>query len=226
MPIVLDGIEYLDMLAVLSRQDREVDVFFRDERLFSALAPKNVFNPFNSSAACKTIELILTSVVDVNGKRVVDLGCGSGIIGLACILKGCSDVLFTDINSNIIPLKQHPLIRPQDIVKVQDLCINEPDKSYDVVLAITPSIVVSTDKDIPTNGVEGAIFQKEGFTFGVISEASRVLAKGGELVVWLRNSHRKGIFPYHNIILALHKHFELGKMRKLQPVHRALGSGD
>lgn len=215
VPVVLDDIEYLEMLAVLSRQDREVEVFFRDERLFSVLAPKNVFNPYNSSAACKTIELILTDIVDVKRKRVVDLGCGSGVIGIACIYKGCSHVLFTDINPNIRPLKQHPLLRPHDTVKVQDLCKHEPDESYDVVLALTPSIVVSTDKDITTNSVEGAILQKEGFTFRVISEASRVLAKGGELVVWLRNSHRKGIFPYHSIVLELHKHFNLSTMRIL-----------
>ena len=215
VPVILDDdIGYFERHAILSQQDREFEVFFKDERLFSVLAPQNVFNPYSGDAAHKFIELILTDIVDVKGKRVVDLGCGSGVIGLACIYKGCSHVLFTDINPNISLLKQHPLLRPHDTVKVQDLCKNEPDGSYDFVL-MSPPTSLSTDKDIPTDRVEGALIQKEDFLFRVISEASRVLAKGGELVMGSRFFQRKGILPYHNMILELYKHFDLSTMRIL-----------
>lgn len=34
----------------------------------------------------------------VNGKRVIDIGCGSGILGIAAIIAGATEVIFVDID--------------------------------------------------------------------------------------------------------------------------------
>ena len=124
---------------ILSSQDREIDVSFRGQKIFTVLVPKTIFNPFTEDPNARTdakyfVELIMTGVIDVKGKRVVDLGCGCGVIGLACIQTGATSVLFTDINPNIMALKDNPLLSDSDIMRVQDLLSEEEDAAYDAVI--------------------------------------------------------------------------------------------
>ena len=41
-------------------------------------------------------------VFDVTGKRVVDLGTGTGIVGMTCILAGAGEVVMTDGATEIL----------------------------------------------------------------------------------------------------------------------------
>ncbi len=45
--------------------------------------------------------MILTGEIPVEGQRFVDLGCGSGFIGLAAAERYAKSVLYTDINPKI-----------------------------------------------------------------------------------------------------------------------------
>jgi len=49
-------------------------------------------------------EMVYTSFLhgDIKGKKVIDLGCGSGILGIAALLLGASQVLGIDIDGNAI----------------------------------------------------------------------------------------------------------------------------
>ena len=46
--------------------------------------------------------LMLLDGIDVTGRRVVDVGCGSGILGVAAVMKGASEAYMTDIDENAI----------------------------------------------------------------------------------------------------------------------------
>ena len=46
--------------------------------------------------------LSLLSDIDVTGKKVIDTGCGSGILGIAALKKGAKEVLFRDIDESAL----------------------------------------------------------------------------------------------------------------------------
>ncbi len=74
---------------------------------------------------------------DLNGCRVLDFGCGSGILGIAALLLGCESALGTDIDPqaleasldntrrNNLPAEAFPVYLPQDL----------PQQAVEVVVA-------------------------------------------------------------------------------------------
>ena len=201
------NITYEEKHALLSSTDRVVNVLFQKSHLFSVLVPKNVFNPYMGSAANKLIELVLQNKVDVRDLRVIDLGCGSGVIGLACIYAGASKVLFTDINSNVLTLQQHPMLRSVDEVKVQDLLFGERDESFDLVIMSTPTYIVDNSYELQLSSYKIAIQRKAALLYDVISQTARVLTKGGILCLWVRMP-LDSILSYHAFIMELQGKFD------------------
>lgn len=47
-------------------------------------------------SAIRMAELILDGTIDVHGKQILELGCGSGLAGIAAGMSGAESVLFTD----------------------------------------------------------------------------------------------------------------------------------
>ena len=47
---------------------------------------------------------------DIEGKRIADLGCGTGILGIGCLLLGASKVYFVEKDSDVIPHIKENLI--------------------------------------------------------------------------------------------------------------------
>jgi SAM-dependent methyltransferase len=202
---------YNDKHRFLSSRNRQIHVEFCGRRIYSATVPQNVFNPYKGVAAHKLIELVLNGEIPVEDRRVVDLGCGSGVIGLAAIHKRAASVLFTDINPAVLPLRQHSMLRPMDEVKVQDLLKNEAAASFDVILVSTPTNAIPADRPIESGSVESAIFRTERFLDDLIAEAGRCLASGGTLAMWVKMSHR-GLLPYHHFLTALNRSFDIATM--------------
>ena len=64
-----------------------VDLFWQEKRQFAFTVNAHVFNPIESIAGHKLVDLILSDQIEVADKNVIDLGCGSGVIGLCAIVK-------------------------------------------------------------------------------------------------------------------------------------------
>jgi len=148
------------------------------------LVPKGVFNPYGGIAAQAFMSGVLNEIINAKGKRVLDLGCGCGVIGLCCVFKDSNKVVFSDLHPNVMPLKNNPLIRQQDEVKVQDLCVGETDESYDLVFMPFPSR--SIDRPIEADSYEMGILRNDDLVFRAIEQVGRVLASGGEFVFFYR----------------------------------------
>ena len=76
------------------------------------------------------------------------------------------------------------MIRPQDEVKVQDLCAEEQNNSYDLVFMPFPSR--SIDRPIDPSSYEMGILRNDDLVFRAIEQVGNVLTSQGEFVFFYR----------------------------------------
>jgi len=206
------NITYAEKHQLLSSSARQIDVSYNGNHVYSCTVPKNVFNPYGSMVPRKVVELILDGTMSVKGRKVVDLGCGCGLIGLAAILMDCQQILFSDINPNVMPLQKHPLLREQDSVKVQDVLVNEADESWDSIIACPPSQAL--ERAAATDNYESGIFLSGDLISRIIIDAARVLKPGGEFFLYVRLPHRSFMDCYP-FMMQLNQYFDLSTMNML-----------
>jgi methylase of polypeptide subunit release factors len=178
--------DYVNKHKAMSAQTVVVDLLWRDKKQFAFTVNKHVFNPIESIVGHKLVDLVLSEKIQVVEKSIIDLGCGSGIIGLCAIAKKARKVLFTDINPHIDGIQKHPLFRKSDEWQVQDVLVNVADSSYDTVLVLPPWMVVQEGKRIESDTFESGIFRPSNLYGRILADSGRVLRPGGELVIWLR----------------------------------------
>jgi methylase of polypeptide subunit release factors len=106
-------LDYVGKHKAMSSKSLVVELFWQ-KRQFSFRVNKHIFNPTESYAAYKINDLILSEKIQAADKRIIDLGCGSGIIGICAITKNAKKVLFTNINPHIEGIQKHPLFRKCD----------------------------------------------------------------------------------------------------------------
>jgi SAM-dependent methyltransferase len=170
----------------MSSKTVTLDLQWQGKKQFAFTVNQHVFNPIHSIVGHKLVELVLSEKVQVANKRVIDLGCGSGVVGLCAIARQAKKVLFTDINPHIDGIQNHPLFRKCDEWQVQDVLAEVPDSSYDMVLAAPPAMVVQEGRQIASDSFESGVFRPSNLYDKILADCGRVLEPAGRLVVWLR----------------------------------------
>lgn len=206
------GFTYAEKHQFLSSSARQINIFYNGNQVYSCTVPQNIFNPYGSIVSKRIVELILDGTIAVKGRKVVDLGCGCGFIGLAAIMMDCQQILFSDINPNVMPLQEHPLLREQDNVKVQDVLVNESDESWDSIIACPPSQAL--DRPADNSEYESGIFLSGDLISRIMIDAERILKQGGELVIYVRLPHGNFLDCYP-FMMQLNQHFDLSSMNIL-----------
>jgi SAM-dependent methyltransferase len=177
---------YLARNKATSGENEDLDLYWQGQHRLSLSVAPNVFNPSDSIVCAKFLDQLFGGNIAVAGKRIVDLGCGSGILGLCTISLGASSVVFTDINPHVAGIRNHPLFRECDECRVQDMLADEPDESRELVLALPPAMVSGKDQVIDADTIDTGVFRPPDFYSRILSDSARVLTPGGSLVMWLR----------------------------------------
>ncbi len=212
-PVERGDLSFQEYHELLSSEPRTITVSYQDRQLFDITIPPTVFNPISSRSGQALADMILTGEIPVEGQRFVDLGCGSGFIGLAAAERYAKSVLYTDINPKIDFLGSHPNVRPGiDRVTAQSFCENEKKNSADVVVFSLPSRIREEKPD--DESVAAAFLRDSDFIPAMVEQVADVLASGGSFVFWY------GIHPFQvNIFVQfiglLTEHFDPASLKCL-----------
>lgn len=97
------------------------------------IEPKMSFGTGHHATTYQMIELILEE--DWHNKKVLDMGCGTGVLGILSYLKGAKKVTYIDIDEWCIENTEENLVRNQVKGKVILGGAEKIDTNFDVILA-------------------------------------------------------------------------------------------
>lgn len=129
------------------------------------------------------------------GAKVLDLGCGSGILSIIALKLGAGSVVGTDIDPNAIIATQENLAVNHvedgkmtayegNLLENEELCQRIGDGQYDIVVAN-----ILADVIIPLSGIARRFMKKDGYfiTSGIINtkaeEVEQVMRDNGFTIV-------------------------------------------
>ncbi len=143
---------------------------------------KNVFRP-ETTSGLYFAKYLSNHPKHYSGKKVLDLGCGSGIQGITCLMNGASEVTFSDIsllasNNTAANVKEQKLLDRTTI-----LCGNLFEKiveKFDVIVFNHPFFDATPNPDKPITKCwfdDGRLLNK------FLEEAPNYLLEGGIIIM-------------------------------------------
>lgn len=134
----------------------------------------------------ETTRLVLEHMetLDLSGKRVLDIGCGTGILAIAAEKLGAAEVFGFDIDPDCRENMQHHLrINESSRVRLDIGTLADfpaENKTYDVVLAnITLNVLEAVWPEIPNLLADGGHLISSGILIEQKEQAERLLSEQG-----------------------------------------------
>ncbi|MEN8117525.1 MAG: 50S ribosomal protein L11 methyltransferase [Bacteroidota bacterium] len=128
------------------------------------IEPNMAFGTGNHETTTLMIELILN--VDLSGKSVLDMGCGTGILGIMASMKGAEKITAVDIDEwSYNGTKENAILNgTKNIdVKLGDACLLG-DESFDLILANIHKNILLNDMPVYANNLNsGGTLIMSGF---------------------------------------------------------------
>lgn len=115
----------------------------KDEHIEVLIDPGMAFGTGNHETTAMCIKLL--NGIDLNGKTVCDLGCGSGILGITAVKMGASSCIMTDIDRQAVEAARSnaQLNDVSDRVKVAYGDLISDGRKFDVIIAnITADVLI------------------------------------------------------------------------------------
>ena len=124
--------------------------------------------------------LLLMEAMDFNGKKVVDVGAGSGILSYGASLLGAKDILVIDNDLDAIKVSKENLTHIECVeYKVNNL-LDGIDEKFDIIIAnIVADVIIMLSEYLETNLSDGGVFLVSGIIAEKWSKVlDQLIAKG------------------------------------------------
>jgi len=165
--------------------ESDCKVFIKNVNL---VVRKGVFNP-DSNLTNSTL-IILNNLEDIKDKDILDVGCGSGILGIYCALNGARKVICVDVDENAVKNTEENIIenKVEDIVKVKKSNLfDNVSGTYDIIFGNLP--ISDNDWDLDISTVD--LFKK------FLSQCANYIRVGGLVYVpWIGQFNASAIKEY------------------------------
>jgi methylase of polypeptide subunit release factors len=148
----------------------------------SLIVLKGVFRPDKSYLGDYLVKILNKNKKIYSNKNVLDLGCGSGILGLICSVNGANSVYFSDINPIAIKNSKINSLRlgvKNIFFSCGDLFENIPScLKFDLIIFNPPTI-----NGKPKNKIEMAFIRGNNFMSDFFSEFKKYLNINGKVII-------------------------------------------
>lgn len=153
-----------------------IDYKNEENRIVLRIDPGFAFGTGEHETTSMVLKLMQT--VEIRGKSVADIGCGSGILGIAAHLFGAKDVLLVDLDPQAVEasVANARLNGCEKDVKIVNAdLLSAAEGSYDVVLAnLTADILVHLADDITRCVREGTVLILSGILDTRLEETEKL----------------------------------------------------
>lgn len=121
--------------------------------------------------------------IDLIGKSVVDVGCGSGILGIAAAKLGSSDVIGIDIDENAVKIAVEN-VNSNNVGSVMSVLhgdlLEQIEGNKDVIVAnILADVIILIASDVKSLLTDDGIFIASGIIHDKVDETKRSLLNAG-----------------------------------------------
>ncbi len=123
-------------------------------------------------------------MMDAQGKDVIDVGCGSGILGIAAKICGAKSVYMCDIDPQAVEFaKRNAQMNGIDAI-IEEADLIKGDKTADLIFAnLTADILMRLSKDIGKHLRDGGEMVLSGIIDSRLNEVKECFASAGYKVV-------------------------------------------
>ena len=131
--------------------------------------------------------------LDINGKRTLDLGSGTGVLAILAHKLGAVDILGTDIDDHVVEnAKENILLnKTVDIHVKKANVIGDRYENYGLILAnINLNILLQGMKTISQAGTPGATVLMSGFYLDDVATLQAAAEENGLILEEVRNQER------------------------------------
>lgn len=123
-----------------------------DNEVVFTIEPGQAFGTgeHESTSMCLT----LAQKIDLKDKTVLDIGCGSGILGISAVLLGARNAVLTDLDGKAVEIAKDNVKKNGVDKKIKVLCedLSTSNYKYDIVFAnLTADLLIRLSKRVSIN---------------------------------------------------------------------------
>lgn len=127
---------YVEFHTKYKAPKKNTNITIHDMKIF---VDRRVFNPDPALTHVAQMALDRLKTMRIIDKTILDMGCGTGLLGLYCLIHGAKQVVFTDINEIALKNTQKNVKSFDNTAIIQsDLFEHMPEMKFDIIIYNLP----------------------------------------------------------------------------------------